>query len=133
MPEARLPRVVLFRHASDVIDESAVRFIQLPQYVGERKAPFLFCYLRIEGAAHSFSSRFRSCCLSIVQVFTSLPLGSISHKAGAGYLILVPKLPPSEFIQNDLFLVKTAQIPSACTLDLSHNLCQNQPLKTNSM
>ena len=30
MPEARLPRVVLFGHASDVIDESSVRFIQLP-------------------------------------------------------------------------------------------------------
>ena len=49
MPEARLPRVVLFGHASDVVDESAVRFIQLPQYVGERKVPFLFRHLRIEG------------------------------------------------------------------------------------
>ena len=49
MPEARLPLEVLFGHASDVVDESAVRFIQLPQYVGERKAPFLFRHLCIEG------------------------------------------------------------------------------------
>ena len=49
MPEARLPREVLFGHASDVVDEPAVRFIQLPQYLGERKALFLFRHLRIEG------------------------------------------------------------------------------------
>ena len=49
MPEARLLCEVLFGHASDVVDESAVRFIQLPQNVGERKAPFLFRHLRIEG------------------------------------------------------------------------------------
>src|SRR5437764_13124933 len=49
MPEARLPCEVLFGHASDVVDESAVRFIQLPQYIRERKAPFLFRHLRIEG------------------------------------------------------------------------------------
>lgn len=49
MPEARLPREVLFGHASDVVDEPAMRFIQLPQYIGERKAPFLFRHLRIEG------------------------------------------------------------------------------------
>src|SRR6266705_1912551 len=49
MPEARLPCEVLFGHASNVVDESAVRFIQLPQYIRERKAPFLFRHLRIEG------------------------------------------------------------------------------------
>ena len=49
MPEARLPREGLFGHASDVVEESAVRFIQLPQDVRERKAPFLFRHLRIEG------------------------------------------------------------------------------------
>jgi len=49
MPEARLPCEVLFGHASAVVDESAVRFIQLPQYIRERKAPFLFRHLRIEG------------------------------------------------------------------------------------
>src|SRR5258708_20274124 len=49
MPETRLPREVLFGYASDVVDESAVRFIQLLQDVGERKVPFLFRHLRIEG------------------------------------------------------------------------------------
>jgi|SRR5579884_2789802 len=49
MPEARLPREVLFGHTSDVVNESAVRFIQVPQDVGERKAPFLFRHLCIEG------------------------------------------------------------------------------------
>ena len=49
MPEACLPREVLFGHALDVVDESVVRFIQLPQDIGERKAPFLVRHLRIEG------------------------------------------------------------------------------------
>ncbi len=49
MPEGRLPREVFFGHALDVVDESAVRFIQLLQYIGERKASFLFSYLCIEG------------------------------------------------------------------------------------
>ncbi len=48
MAERRLPREVLFGHASDVVDEPAVRFIQLPQGIGERKALFLFRHLRIE-------------------------------------------------------------------------------------
>ena len=48
MSEARLPREVLFGHASNVVDEPAVRFIQLPHDVGERKAPFLFRHLCIE-------------------------------------------------------------------------------------
>ena len=48
MPEACLSREVLFRHALNVADESAVRFIQLAQDLGERKAPFLFYHLRIE-------------------------------------------------------------------------------------
>src|SRR5690348_12359747 len=49
MPEACLPREVLFGHTLDVVDESAVRFIQLSQDLGERKAPFLFRHLCIEG------------------------------------------------------------------------------------
>ncbi len=48
MSEARLPREVLFGHASDVVGESAVRFIQLLQYVGEREVPFLFRHLCVE-------------------------------------------------------------------------------------
>src|SRR5215470_11615474 len=48
MSEARLSSEVLFRHALKVADESAVRFIQLAQDLGERKAAFLFCHLRIE-------------------------------------------------------------------------------------
>jgi hypothetical protein len=32
--------------------------------------------------------------------------------AGAGYLILALKWPPTEFKQNDLFLVETAQKPA---------------------
>ncbi len=42
MSEARLPRELLFGYASDVVDESAVRFIQLLHYLGEREALFLF-------------------------------------------------------------------------------------------
>ena len=64
MPEARLPRVVLFGHASDVVEESAVRFIQLPLDVRERKAPLLFRHLRIEGidaAVPAVSWRLASC------------------------------------------------------------------------
>ena len=49
MPEARLPRELLFGRALDVVDEPAVSFIQLPQDVGERKASFLFRHLSIEG------------------------------------------------------------------------------------
>ena len=48
MSEACLSSEVLFRHALNVADESAVRFIQLAQDLGERKAPFLFYHLRIE-------------------------------------------------------------------------------------
>src|SRR6266700_215991 len=48
MSEARLPCEVLFGHASDVVGESAVRFIQLLHYVGERKSPFLFRHLCVE-------------------------------------------------------------------------------------
>ena len=76
MPEARLPRVMLFGHASDVVDESAVRFIQLSQYVGERKAPFLFRHLRIEGidAAILDVSRWPSSCDDEWQVLQRLLL-----------------------------------------------------------
>src|SRR5260221_4546817 len=48
MPEACLSSEVLFRHALNVADESTVRFIQLAQDLGERKAPFLFYHLGIE-------------------------------------------------------------------------------------
>ena len=48
MSEACLSYEVLFRHALEVVDESAVRFIQLAQDLGERKAAFLFYHLRIE-------------------------------------------------------------------------------------
>ena len=48
MLEACLSREVLFRHALNVADKPAVRFIQLAQDLGERKAPFLFYHLRIE-------------------------------------------------------------------------------------
>jgi hypothetical protein len=33
MPEACLPREVLFGHVLDVVDDPTVRFVQLPQYV----------------------------------------------------------------------------------------------------
>src|SRR5258708_39314122 len=49
MPEARLPREVLFGHASDAVDESAERFLHIPQDLGDRHAPFLFRPLPIEG------------------------------------------------------------------------------------
>jgi len=76
MPEACLPREVLFGHALDVVDESAVRFIQLSQYVGERKAPFLFRHLRIEGidAAILDVSRWPSSCDDEWQVLQRLLL-----------------------------------------------------------
>ncbi len=64
MPEARLLREVLFGHASDVVEESAVCFIQLPLDVRERKAPFLFRHLRIEAidaAILDVSWRLASC------------------------------------------------------------------------
>ena len=48
MPEARLPRKLLFGHALDVVDETVVRLIQLLQYLGKRQVSFLFCHLRIE-------------------------------------------------------------------------------------
>ena len=48
MPEARLLYELLFGHASDVVDEPVVGFIQLAQYVGERQAPFLFRHLSIK-------------------------------------------------------------------------------------
>ena len=48
MAKACLSYEVFFRHALKIADESAVRFIQLVQDLGERKAPFLFYHLRIE-------------------------------------------------------------------------------------
>src|SRR2546429_6401210 len=75
-PEARRPREVLFGHASDVVDESTVCFIQLPQYIGERKAPFLFRHLRIEGinAAILDVSRWPASCDDERQIFQRLLL-----------------------------------------------------------
>ena len=49
MAEGRLPREVLFGHAVQVVEEPTVRFIQLPQDIGERQVAFLFRHLRIEG------------------------------------------------------------------------------------
>jgi len=49
MPEARLPREVLFGYALEVVDEPMVRFLQLPQDIGERHVSLLFRHLRIEG------------------------------------------------------------------------------------
>ena len=50
VPEARLPREMLFGHALEVVDEPAVRFIQLPQDIGERRVWFLFRHPRIAGS-----------------------------------------------------------------------------------
>ena len=47
--EACLPRDVLFGHVLQVVEEPAVRFLQLPEDLGERQVPFLFRHLRIEG------------------------------------------------------------------------------------
>ena len=47
-PEARLPGEMLFGHALNVVYEPAVDLIQLPQYAGERKAPFPLRSLSIE-------------------------------------------------------------------------------------
>jgi hypothetical protein len=76
MSEARLPRELLFGHALDVIDESAVRLIQLPQNVGEGKAPFLFRHLRIEGidAAGQAVSRWPTSCDDERQILQRLLL-----------------------------------------------------------
>ena len=76
MPEARLPREVLFGHASDVVDEPAVRFIQLPQDLGKRQAPFLFRHLRIEGidAAVLHVSRWPASCDNERQILQRLLL-----------------------------------------------------------
>jgi len=49
MAEARLLREVLFGQAVQVVEESTVRFLQLPQDFGERHVPFLFRHLCIEG------------------------------------------------------------------------------------
>lgn len=49
MTESRLLREFLFGRGLDVVDEPAVCFIQLAQYVGERKASFLLGHLSIEG------------------------------------------------------------------------------------
>ena len=76
MPEARLPREMLFGHASNVVEEPAVRFIQLPQDVGERKAPFLFRHLCIEGidAAILDVSRWSASCEDERQILQRLLL-----------------------------------------------------------
>jgi len=48
VPETCLPCKLLFGHALDIGNELAVRFIQLPQYVGERKILFALRHQRIE-------------------------------------------------------------------------------------
>jgi hypothetical protein len=47
--EARLPRDLLLGRTLDVVDEPAVGFILLSQYVGEREVAFLFRHSGIEG------------------------------------------------------------------------------------
>ena len=76
MSEARLPRELLFGHALDVVDESAVRIIQLPQNVGEGKTPFLFRHLRIESidAAGLAVSRWPTSCDDERQILQRLLL-----------------------------------------------------------
>ena len=76
MSEARLPREVLFGHTSDVVDEPAVRFIQLLQYLGERKVPFLFRHLRVESidTAVLDVSRWPAACDDERQILQSLLL-----------------------------------------------------------
>jgi len=49
MAEARFLDEVLVGHAVQVVEEPTVRFLQLPQDLGERQVPFLFRHLRIEG------------------------------------------------------------------------------------
>src|SRR5438045_3777196 len=49
MPEARLPRELLFGHASNVVNQPGMGLVQLPQYFGEREASFLLGPLRVEG------------------------------------------------------------------------------------
>ena len=49
MPEGCFPRELFFGYTLEVVDEPAVGFIQFPQYLGERKTPFQFRHLSIEG------------------------------------------------------------------------------------
>jgi hypothetical protein len=49
MPERCFLDELGFRYALEVVDELAVGFIQLPQHLGEGKAPFLFRHLGVEG------------------------------------------------------------------------------------
>jgi CheY-like chemotaxis protein len=49
MPEGRLLGEVLFGHTLEIVEEPAVRFLQLSQDLGDRHVSFLFRYLRIEG------------------------------------------------------------------------------------
>src|SRR5438067_11659102 len=49
MPEARLPRALLFGYASEVVREAAMGLIHLPEYLREREASFLLGLPRVEG------------------------------------------------------------------------------------
>ena len=48
MAEGRLPRDMLVGHAVQAVEETTVRFLQLPQDFGERHVAFLFRHLCIE-------------------------------------------------------------------------------------
>ena len=50
MPEGRLPREVLFGHALQVVDEPVVRFIQLPQDIGEFHGSILLGHLGLKAS-----------------------------------------------------------------------------------
>ena len=49
MAEGRLLGELLFGHTLEVVEEPAMRFLQLSQDLGERQVAFLFCHLCIEG------------------------------------------------------------------------------------
>ena len=49
MPEARLPRELLFRRALDVVDKPAVGVCLLLQHLGNRRVTLLLCHLGVEG------------------------------------------------------------------------------------
>jgi hypothetical protein len=48
-PKARLLRHLLLGRALEVGDQPAVTLFKLPQYIGERKVPFQFRHLGVEG------------------------------------------------------------------------------------
>lgn len=118
MSEACLSSEVLFRHALEVVDESAVRFIQLAQDLGERKAPFLFYHLRIESidAAVLDVSRWL------------LPVADFGQ-------ILQRLLLPDSHVRKDLFhrpLSHDARLEQLCIGQASVGLLERRPRRLQS-